>query len=101
MFKHIKRFLWLLLAIISFIFWSDRNLYFPVVPPKYPSFILGFFSLSKFSPRFHNWMVNTKIYRKLQNFLDEKIAEAEASSEHIKQTWYQVLWLKFLLLAKN
>ena len=45
-------------------------------------------------------MVNTKIYRKLQNFLDEKIAEAEASSEHIKQTWYQVLWLKFLLLAK-
>ncbi|GAB9260063.1 MULTISPECIES: DUF454 family protein [Ligilactobacillus] len=99
MFKHIKRFLWLLLAIISFIF-GVIGILLPVVP-QVPFFILGFFSLSKFSLRFHNWMVNTKIYRKLQKFLDEKIAEAEARSEHIKQTWYQVLWLKFLLLAKN
>ena len=72
MFKHIKRFLWLLLAIISFIF-GVIGILLPVVP-QVPFFILGFFSLSKFSLRFHNWMVNTKIYRKLQKFLDEKIA---------------------------
>lgn len=99
MLDQVKRLLWLLLAIFSFIF-GVIGILLPVVP-QVPFFLLGFYSLSKFSTRFHNWMINTKVYRKLQKILDEKIAEAQAQSENIKQAWYKVLWLKFLLLAKN
>ena len=42
MFKHIKRFLWLLLAIISFIF-GVIGILLPVVP-QVPFFILGVFT---------------------------------------------------------
>ena len=98
MLKSIKRFLWLLLAIISFVL-GVIGILIPVMP-QVPFFILFIISLSRFSPRFHDWLTNTKLYRKFQKILDKKIAEAEARSEQIKQTWYHVLWLKFLLLAR-
>lgn len=98
MIGHFKRFLWLLLAIISFIF-GVIGILLPVVP-QVPFFILGFFSLSRFSPKFQQWVISTKIYRKVQDFVDEKLEAAETRSRDIKQTWYQKLWLKFLSLAK-
>ena len=60
--KSFVRFLWLVLAIVSFV-GGIVGLLLPVIP-QIPFFILCLFSLSKFSPRFHSWLQQTKLYQK-------------------------------------
>ena len=57
--KSFVRFLWLVLAIVSFV-GGIVGLLLPVIP-QIPFFILCLFSLSKFSPQFHSWLQQTKL----------------------------------------
>ena len=68
----VRRLLWLLMSVISFLL----------------LFLLAFlYSLSKFSPRFHKWLLNTRVYRWLKGFMNnekEKIGMKRLSKSKVK-----------------
>lgn len=100
MLKHLKKVLWLLLAIVSFIF-GVIGLLLPVIP-QVPFFLLFLYSMSKVSSRFHRWILNTKLYKKYVNGLIEFVQRKQDEMENTtKKVWYHVLWAKIALLSRK
>lgn len=59
---------------------------FPIVP-QVPFLLAFLYSLSKFSPRFHKWLLNTRVYRWLKGFMNkekEKIGMKRLSKSKVK-----------------
>ncbi|WP_282709311.1 DUF454 family protein [Ligilactobacillus sp. Marseille-Q7487] len=100
MLRHVTKILWFLLAAVSLVC-GIVGLLLPVIP-QVPFFLLFFYSLSKFSPRFHAWLTNTRLYQKYVNGLIEFIQKKQDEMENTtKKVWYKVLWTKLMLLSKK
>ena len=50
-----RRLLWLLISVVSLLL-----------------LVAFLYSLSKVSPRFHKWLINTKAYRRLNGFMNDE-----------------------------
>ena len=87
MLKHLIKFLWFLLTVIS-ILAGIIGLLLPIVP-QVPFFLLFFYSLSKFSPRFHNYITNTKLYKKYVDGLIDFVQKKQANVKNSKKSWFQ------------
>ncbi|WP_282709195.1 DUF454 family protein [Ligilactobacillus sp. Marseille-Q7487] len=90
----LTKFLWFLLFIISLI-GGIIGILLPIIP-QVPFFLLALFSLSKFSPRFHRWLFQTRLLKRyvlpLLTDLNHKLIELKK----VKQTWYYTLLNKIL-----
>ena len=87
--RFVLRGIWLVLAIFFFVL-GLVGLALPVIP-QVPFFLLSIYFTSKFSPRFHNWISNNRLYKKyLLPFKSEKAVVKDKS----KQVWYKVLMTK-------
>lgn len=84
MVKSFVRFLWLVVAILSFVC-GIIGLVLPVVP-QIPFFILCLFSLSKFSPRFHDWLQQTRLYQKYFIGFKRKLSQQKESIQEKEGT---------------
>ncbi|SEM76916.1 hypothetical protein SAMN05216431_10890 [Ligilactobacillus sp. WC1T17] len=92
----ITRFLWLMLAIVMFVL-SIIGLMLPVIPQV--PFILAFlYSMSKFSPRFHQWLLKTRFHQWINHFLRTEKQKVAAKQ---KEVWYKTLWLKMPFMSKS
>ena len=60
--RFVLRGIWLVLAIFFFVL-GLVGLALPVIP-QVPFFLLAIYFTSKFSPRFHNWNSNNRLYKK-------------------------------------
>ncbi|WP_270398132.1 DUF454 family protein [Ligilactobacillus ruminis] len=83
----VRRLLWLLMSVISFLL-LVVGIVFPIVP-QVPFLLAFLYSLSKFSPRFHKWLLNTRVYRWLKGFMNkekekEKIGMKRLSKSKVK-----------------
>lgn len=81
----VRRLLWLLVSVISFLL-LVVGIVFPIVP-QVPFLLAFLYSLSKFSPRFHKWLLNTRVYRWLKGFMNkekEKIGMKRLSKSKVK-----------------
>lgn len=81
----VRRLLWLLVSVISFLL-LVVGIVFPIVP-QVPFLLAFLYSLSKFSPRFHKWLLNTRVYRRLKGFMNnekEKIGMKRLSKSRVK-----------------
>lgn len=81
----VRRLLWLLMSVISFLL-LVVGIVFPIVP-QVPFLLVFLYSLSKFSPRFHKWLLNTRVYRWLKGFMNnekEKIGMKRLSKSKVK-----------------
>lgn len=94
--RNITKILWGLLTVIAFVL-GIIGLALPVMP-QLPFLITGFFGLSKVSPRFHQWVTNTKIYRKLFGHLTKYCQDKKQEFEQRGATWYQNLYLKMMMV---
>lgn len=66
----VRRLLWLLMSVVSLLL-LVVGIVLPIVP-QVPFLIAFLYSLSRFSPRFHKWMLNTKAYRRLNGFMNDE-----------------------------
>lgn len=64
----IRRLMWLAMSVLSFVL-SVVGLALPLIP-QVPFILLFLYSLSKFSPRFHRWLSNTRLYHRIRSLLD-------------------------------
>lgn len=81
----VRRLLWLLMSVISFLL-LVVGIVFPIVP-QVPFLLAFLYSLSKFLPRFHKWLLNTRVYRWLKGFMNnekEKIGMKRLSKSKVK-----------------
>lgn len=81
----VRRLLWLLMSVISFLL-LVVGIVFPIVP-QVPFLLAFLYSLSKFSPRFHKCLLNTRVYRWLKGFMNnekEKIGMKRLSKSKVK-----------------
>lgn len=81
----VRRLLWLLMSVISFLI-MVVGIVLPIVP-QVPFLLAFLYILSKFSPRFHKWLLNTRVYRWLKGFVNnekEKIGMKRLSKSRVK-----------------
>ncbi|HCI89914.1 DUF454 family protein [Lactobacillus ruminis] len=81
----VRRLLWLLMSVVSLLL-LIVGIVFPIVP-QVPFLLTFLYSLSKFSPRFHKWLLNTRVYRRLKGFMNnekEKIGMKRLSKSRVK-----------------
>lgn len=91
--RFVLRGIWLVLAIFFFVL-GLVGLALPVIP-QVPFFLLSIYFTSKFSPRFHNWISNNRLYKKYLLPLKNAIRnEREVVKDKSKQVWYKVLMAK-------
>ena len=79
----VRRLLWLLMSVISFLL-LVVGIVLPIMP-QVPFLLAFLYSLSKFSPRVHKWLLNTRVYRWLKGFMNkEKIGMKRLSKSKVK-----------------
>src|SRR5699024_12413634 len=82
--RFVLRGIWLVLAIFFFVL-GLVGLALPVIP-QVPFFLLSIYFTSKFSPRFHNWISNNRLYKKYLLPLKNAIkSEKEVVKDKSKQ----------------
>lgn len=93
--KYISKIFWFLLAVLGFVC-GVVGLMLPVIP-QVPFFLLGIFSVSKVSPRFHHWITHTKLYQKyvlkMVNYLTRKTEQLQDAGS---LSWYQRIFVKMV-----
>ena len=92
--RGIVTFTWVLLTIIFFLL-TIIGLALPVFP-QLPFLIAGFFCLSKASPRFHRWLTNTRVYRKIFGRLNYQIQEKKKELTQREMKWYETIYIKIM-----
>ena len=91
--RFVLRGILLVLAIFFFVL-GLVGLALPVIP-QVPFFLLAIYFTSKFSPKFHNWILNNRLYKKYLLPLKNVIRnEREVVKDKSKQVWYKVLMAK-------
>lgn len=94
--QGITKILWGLLTVTALIL-GIIGLALPVVP-QLPFFITALFGLSKLSPKFHRWITNTKVYRKVFGSLTVHCQAKKQEFEERGATWYQNFYLKMMMI---
>lgn len=98
--RFVLRGIWLVLAIFFFVL-GLVGLALPVIP-QVPFFLLSIYFTSKFSPRFHNWISNNRLYKKYLLPLKNAIkSEKEVVKDKSKQVWYKVLMAKLGFIRQS